>query len=106
MSNNTYNDQKSDKVALAVLEFLRKNPNLYFQFTYLKNSYGKINPIREDGNLVIPTEFREGYLVKNYLRQLQFCKEWTEEDIKNHWTKKVNLAMVYDDGENIFDQGD
>lgn len=106
MSKNTYNEQKSDKVALAVLDFLHNNKNLYNQFVYLKNNYENINPIREEGNIVYPTEFREGYLIKQLLRKLEVCKEWTESDIQEHWKKKVNLAMLYDNEENIFDSGE
>lgn len=47
--------------------------------------------IRE-GDL-ISTHFREGMQIRNFLRGLDDCKDWTDHDFDNNWIEIVTRAI-------------
>jgi hypothetical protein len=88
MSNQTNNPQKSDQVALKILNAL-KAENLVNHFKKLKEDYGTYDAIRKDGNVLYPVSLREGVFLRKFIRDMGE-DEW-------RWKEKLGLAMMYEE---------
>lgn len=88
MAENNFDDRKSDKTALKLLEAL-KNANAVERFKYLKKKYNRFDPVIQEGNVLYPVELREGNFIKQFLRNMG-------ED-ENKWKDKLGLALMYHD---------
>ena len=82
------------KVIGAVREWLRPEGRAFFCEILLL--HGKINAVYMEGNIPHPVHFREGMQIRNFLRGLEDCKEWTAHDYDDNWIEIVEKAIVED----------
>jgi len=78
----------------ATREFLGEKGTKFFQ--YLKQAYGTVSPvIPSEDELGVPRaiHFREGMQIRNFLRTLPECKDWTDHDLDDTWVPIILAAL-------------
>jgi hypothetical protein len=55
--------------------------------------YDRVDPTFLDGRIPHPVHFREGTAVRNFLRSLEECKDWTDHDYDNNWVILIEEAI-------------
>jgi hypothetical protein len=62
-------------------------------FKDYKAKYKTVSPVFVDNGIPHPVYFIEGMQVRNFLRTLEECKDWTDHDFDNQWAKIINQAI-------------
>ncbi len=65
-------------------------------FRHYKGITGTVSPVfgrTRRRHLPHPVHFREGMQVRNFLRSLDECKNWTAHDFDNRWATIVEEAI-------------
>jgi len=62
-------------------------------FTKMILVYGEISPVYLENELPHAVHFREGMQVRNFLRSLDECKDWSTDDYDNNWQNIVRKAI-------------
>ena len=62
-------------------------------FRDTKTKFGRIDAVWREGNLIHPVHFREGMQVRNFLHELEECKEWDSNKLDNEWVSIVEEAI-------------
>ena len=62
-------------------------------FRKYKENYGTVSPIFIEDKIPHPVHFREGMQVRNFLRTLEECKDWTSHDFDNKWKDIIEEAI-------------
>lgn len=70
----------------------------YRFFSHLEGLTGTVSPVlklnaKRKGIPVHPVHFREGMQVRNFLRGLSECKDWTCEDFDDLWPEVVHQIV-------------
>lgn len=88
MSANNFDNRKSDKVALKLLEAI-ENAGLIDHFKNLKKKYGRYDALQRDGNVIYPVVLREGLFIRRFLENMGVDS--------SKWKEKLGMAMMYHD---------
>lgn len=64
-------------------------------FQQYKEKYNTVSPVfyEKGDSIPHPVHFREGMQVRNFLRRLPECNEWTDNDFDNKWAEIVEKAI-------------
>jgi len=62
-------------------------------FTDLKKKYGRIDAIFMEDGIPHPVHFREGMQVRNFLRSLPECKDWTDHQFDDNWVSIIEEVI-------------
>jgi hypothetical protein len=63
-------------------------------FTEYHEKYGTVNPVfKTEAGFPHPVHFREGMTVRNFMRTLPECKDWTCYQLDNTWALVVFKAI-------------
>jgi hypothetical protein len=81
------NEVNTKPITDKLSEFLGKNGISFFK--ELLETRGKLSVVIFDGPIPHPVHFREGMQVRNFLRSLEECKEWSDEDFDDKWESLV-----------------
>lgn len=82
-----------DTIIQKTKEWLGEEGISHFQ--QYKEKYDTVSPVFYDEKALIPhpVHFREGMQIRNFLRQLPECKEWTAHDFDNRWIEIIEKAI-------------
>ena len=85
-----------ENIVDSIIDFLGEE-NLRW-FKHLKGLTGTYAPVLKLNvkRKFIPTHpvhFREGMQIRNHLRSLPECSEWSDHDFDNHWTSVIDIAV-------------
>jgi len=62
-------------------------------FKNLKEKYGEVCCVYSDGGIPHPVHLREGMEVRNFLRTLSECYDWTDYDFDDNWDKIIDTIL-------------
>lgn len=62
-------------------------------FTNYYKSYGTVSPVFMDGKIPHPVHFREGMQIRNFMRTLPECEDWSAYQLDNTWRYVVARAI-------------
>lgn len=62
-------------------------------FTWCYEKYGTVSPTYQEEGIPHPVHFREGMQVRNYLRQVSECKDWSCQQLDDNWADLVKEAL-------------
>jgi len=62
-------------------------------FTDLKEKHGEILAVYNEGGIPHPVHFREGMQVRNFLRGLELCKEWSAHELDDNWANLIEECI-------------
>lgn len=62
-------------------------------FKDYKEKHGTICPTFLRGVVPWPVHLREGMAVRNIMRDLPVCKDWTDHDFDDNWTKVIGKVL-------------
>lgn len=86
----------SDDGVVALRKWLGTDGIIFF--TEMLNKYNNISTVVEfDGKIPHPVHFREGMKVRNFLRTLPECANWSQDDFDNRWSTAVIYAIHRND---------
>ena len=88
----------SAELVETIRDFLGEKGAKFFQ--YLKDAYGTVSPvIPSEDELGVPRaiHFREGMQIRNLLRTLSECEDWTDHDLDDTWVPVI-LAVLEEQG--------
>ncbi len=85
-------DEETRKVIVEALKIWLGEAGERF-FTWCYKKYETVSPVYDEGGIPHPVHFREGMQVRNYLRQLPECKEWTSGQLDDNWADLVQEAL-------------
>lgn len=80
-----------ESVITKLKNYLRKDGINFFKD--LKDKYGEINCVYSDGGIPHPVHLREGMQIRNFLRGLPECKDWSFDFLEDHWVDIVEEAI-------------
>lgn len=66
-------------------------------FSEMKEEHGRVDPILTDELIPHPVHFREGMQVRNFLRTLPECSDWTDHNFDDRWVDIINQVIEMDD---------
>jgi hypothetical protein len=81
------------EIVIEASKFLGKEGRQCFREYKMK--YGTVSPVIP-GRIPHPVHFREGMVVRNCLRKLEACKDWTDHDYDDTWIEVVERAITVD----------
>jgi len=85
------NEDTRKEIINALRSWLGETGKKFFTWCY--NKYGTVSPVYDEGGIPHPVHFREGMQVRNYLRTLLECKDWTCEQLDDNWADLVKEAL-------------
>lgn len=62
-------------------------------FKEMKTQHGRVDPVLTKGGYPHPVHLREGMQVRNFMRSTEYCKEWTDHELDDNWTKLIELCL-------------
>jgi hypothetical protein len=68
-------------------------PQMIEFFQRMVTEHGRVDPILFDGIIPHPVHLREGMTVRNSMRQIEECNDWTAHDLDDSWTDVVRKIM-------------
>lgn len=63
-------------------------------FKKYKEEHGTVSPVLYDGLIPHPVHFREGMQIRNFLRTLDDCKDWTDHDFDDTWSEVIERVIT------------
>jgi len=80
----------NQKLIELTKEFLGEDGIAKFQKWY--DEYSTVSPVYKEDNIIYPVHFREGVVIRNFMRRSIFCKGWKDEDFESNWPILVMAA--------------
>lgn len=62
-------------------------------FIDIKTKHGKINAIWLDGGIPHPVYLREGMQIRNFMRDSEYCIDWTDHDFDDNWVELIEECI-------------
>lgn len=62
-------------------------------FSEMKKEYGTVSPVFMEGKIPHAVHFREGMQVRNFLRGLSECADWSNDDFDNQWAYLIDKTI-------------
>jgi hypothetical protein len=78
-------------IAVAVRRWLGTEGLKFFR--KMKRDHGRVDAVYMEGRLPHPVHFREGMSVRNFMRRLHECKDWTSIELDDNWVGVVEEAL-------------
>lgn len=78
-------------IVKAVRTWMGDEGLLFFRNT--KKQHGRVDAVWMDGRIPHAVHFQEGMQVRNCMRGLPECKDWTDHDYDNRWVAIVEEAI-------------
>lgn len=92
--HKTLQKELFNSIAIKVKRWL--GPKGISLFRRYKRWTGTVSPvfgIKENRSIPHPVHFREGMQVRNFLRTLPECRDWSSHDLDNNWAAIVDRAL-------------
>ena len=83
-------------VLIKLITFIGKDGMRYF--SHLRGLTGTCSPVlrlnfKKKGIPTHPVHWREGMQIRNFLRTLDECKDWDQDQLDNEWEGLVSKAV-------------
>ena len=63
-------------------------------FKEMKEKHGKVDAVFMEDGIPYSVHFNEGTQVRNFLRTVPECEEWSTHDFDNKWVNLVNFCIT------------